>query len=218
MKVSVNKAHFPVTVLGPGRRIGLWLQGCSIRCPNCISRDTWEQDPAKDIEIEQLLGWCKEISSSKLDGVTISGGEPFDQPDGLLELLTQLHAWRREQTLDFDILCYSGYPFLKLKNKYPEILALLDAVISEPFVDHLPMTKVWRGSSNQHLVPLSTLGLQRFESFVERPTDPAVKRIQMAVQDQKVWYIGIPDRGDMDRLEQACALQGIQFDQTSWRQ
>ena len=168
MKVSVNKAHFPVTVLGPGRRIGLWLQGCSIRCPNCISRDTWEQDPAKDIEIEQLLGWCKEISSSKLDGVTISGGEPFDQTDGLLELLTQLHAWRREQTLDFDILCYSGYPFLKLKNKYPEILALLDAVISEPFVDHLPMTKVWRGSSNQHLVPLSTLGLQRFESFVER--------------------------------------------------
>ena len=74
MKISVNKAHFPVTVLGPGRRIGLWLQGCSIRCPNCVSRDTWEVDNARDVEIDDLVLWCQDISDSRPDGITISGG------------------------------------------------------------------------------------------------------------------------------------------------
>src|SRR3546814_9784731 len=44
MRIAVSRLHFPVTALGPGRRIGLWLQGCSIRCPGCISVDTWAHD------------------------------------------------------------------------------------------------------------------------------------------------------------------------------
>ncbi len=47
MNILLNKAHFPVTVLGPGRRIGIWLQGCSIGCAGCISQDTWEADATK---------------------------------------------------------------------------------------------------------------------------------------------------------------------------
>ena len=39
--ISLSRLHFPVTTLGPGRRIGIWFQGCSIRCPGCISADTW---------------------------------------------------------------------------------------------------------------------------------------------------------------------------------
>ncbi len=218
MKISLNKAHFPVTVLGPGRRIGLWLQGCTIRCPNCISQDTWEIDATKTFEIGELLQWCQDISADSFDGITISGGEPFDQPDALLELLTQFGRWRIDRELQFDILCYSGYPLAALKRGHADILARLDAVISEPFVDQLPMTHVLRGSSNQRLVPLTPLGEQRFGALIASQTDPEAKRIQIAVQGQRVWYIGIPSRGDMDRLERVCALQGIQFDQASWRQ
>ena len=39
--IRLNKAHYPVTALGPGRRIGLWLQGCALACPGCISQDSW---------------------------------------------------------------------------------------------------------------------------------------------------------------------------------
>lgn len=42
MRMILSRLHFPVTTLGPGRRIGVWFQGCSIRCAGCISRDTWE--------------------------------------------------------------------------------------------------------------------------------------------------------------------------------
>src|SRR5215218_593389 len=88
--IQLNKAHWPVTVLGPGRRIGLWMQGCSIHCPGCVSQDTWPADPATAITVDALVDWCRTTTGSALDGVTISGGEPFDQPDALLRLLVAL--------------------------------------------------------------------------------------------------------------------------------
>ena len=106
--LELNKAHWPVTVLGPGRRIGLWVQGCSIHCPGCVSQDTWPSDPAKAIAVRDLVAWCRRTAGDAVEGVTISGGEPFDQPVALAALLRALDAWRRHARLDFDILCYSG--------------------------------------------------------------------------------------------------------------
>ena len=93
--LQLNKAHWPVTVLGPGRRIGLWVQGCTIDCKGCVSQDTWPQDATKAIAVRDLVAWCKRTAGDALDGVTISGGEPFEQPDGLRALLAGLRAWRR---------------------------------------------------------------------------------------------------------------------------
>ncbi|WP_461325238.1 4Fe-4S cluster-binding domain-containing protein [Bradyrhizobium diazoefficiens] len=47
IRISVSRIHFPVTTLGPGRRLGIWFQGCSIRCPGCISMDTWMEGAGK---------------------------------------------------------------------------------------------------------------------------------------------------------------------------
>jgi anaerobic ribonucleoside-triphosphate reductase activating protein len=96
MKIRLNKAHFPVTTLGPGQRIGLWVQGCHIQCPGCLSRDTWESDPAREVELELVLAWCRYVAPEGCGGVTISGGEPFEQPAALAALLDGLIAWRRE--------------------------------------------------------------------------------------------------------------------------
>ena len=136
--IELNKAHWPVTVLGPGRRIGIWVQGCSIHCPGCVSQDTWPRDAAKAIAVRDLLGWCRKVSANAPDGVTISGGEPFEQPRALLALLDGLSAWRAGANLDFDILCYSGMPLRRLEKDHARLLARLDAVIPEPFVDGLP--------------------------------------------------------------------------------
>ncbi len=100
--LELNKAHWPVTVLGPGRRIGLWVQGCSIHCPGCVSQDTWPKDPARAIAVPELIAWCRKVTAGTFDGVTISGGEPFEQPAGLAALLEALVAWRRERHLDAD--------------------------------------------------------------------------------------------------------------------
>jgi anaerobic ribonucleoside-triphosphate reductase activating protein len=215
--LQLNKAHWPVTVLGPGRRIGLWLQGCSIHCPGCVSQDTWDPDPTKAIAVDDLVAWCRRTAGDALDGITISGGEPFDQPEGLRALLAGLSKWRTRSRLDFDVLCYSGYPLRTLKSRHAALLAQLDAVIPEPYVDHLPLGNAWRGSSNQTLVPLSARGRTRYGAYVDAAQAPGGKRMQVAVEGGRVWMIGIPERDDMARVEALCAARGLALSKVSWR-
>jgi anaerobic ribonucleoside-triphosphate reductase activating protein len=215
--LQLNKAHWPVTVLGPGRRIGIWVQGCSIHCPGCVSQDTWPRDQSKAIPVRDLLTWCRKVSSGALDGVTISGGEPFEQPKALRVLLDGLIAWRRDAALDFDILCYSGLPQRRLEKEHAALLARLDAIIPEPYVNDLPQGNVWRGSRNQPLVPLSARGKTRYAAHVEEAADAHGKRMQAAVDGKRVWMIGIPGRGDMAAVEALCAARGLALTDVSWR-
>ena len=215
--LELNKAHWPVTVLGPGRRIGLWVQGCTIGCRNCVSQDTWPRDPQKRIAVSKLLDWCRGIAKDALDGITISGGEPFEQPVGLRALLDGLGQWRNDAKLDFDILCYSGYSLAKLQRNHASLLALLDAIIPEPYVEGKPLTHLWRGSGNQPLVPLSARGRERYASYVDAAADSDGKRMQVAVEGGRVWMIGIPARGDMARVETLCAERGLELQNVSWR-
>jgi anaerobic ribonucleoside-triphosphate reductase activating protein len=117
-RLSLSKLHFPITALGPGRRIGIWLQGCSIRCAGCMSRDTWafsrDSEPSEGL-LERMAPWLTEA-----DGVTISGGEPFDQPYGLLALLARLR-----ERFKGDVLVYSGYEFEALRAQHGAALAAI---------------------------------------------------------------------------------------------
>jgi len=102
--IALSRIHFPVTTLGPGRRIGIWLQGCSIRCPGCISMDTWA--PGRGITtiddvVSAIAQWIPTA-----DGITISGGEPFDQPVALMELLGRLRS-----LTEADVLVFTGHPW-----------------------------------------------------------------------------------------------------------
>lgn len=126
MELSLSRVHFPVTTLGPGRRLGIWFQGCSIRCPGCISADTW--GPSKRRVgiaqlLEQLTPWLAEA-----EGITLSGGEPFDQFPALLVLLQGLR-----QSAPLDILVYSGYSLEHLQPLLQQAEGLIDALISDPF-------------------------------------------------------------------------------------
>jgi len=216
MKLQLNKAHFPVTALGPGRRIGIWTQGCSIGCPGCVSLDTWKPDSSKSIEIEALVGWCRRVGAQGFDGVTISGGEPFDQPRALAALLAALHAWRRSCAQPFDILCYSGYRLERLRKEHSKLLARLDAVLCDPYVERLQTERPWRGSDNQRLVPLTPLGEARYGAFVDTQ-EMAPKPFQVVADGERLWFVGIPRRGDLARIEQACAERGVALTATSWR-
>ena len=218
MKIALNKAHYPVTVLGPGKRIGLWLQGCSIGCTGCVSQDTWAADETFDTTVETVLDWCRKVATQGLDGVTISGGEPFEQPEALGALLDGLQAWRSEATLDFDVLAYSGMPLRRLQRDHADLLARLDAIIPEPFVEKQPVTHVWRGSGNQPLLALSERGQVRYADWLGATAESQTKRMQIQVSDGRVWAIGIPARGDMQALEGLCASRGLPFASVSWRQ
>lgn len=216
MQIGLNKVHFPVTSLGPGKRIGIWFQGCTVGCPNCVSRDTWSAVSTSLIDVGAVVDWCRRQSDQDLDGITISGGEPFEQPAGLKSLLDGITSWRKEYRLKLDILCYSGLSFARLQRDFADILTRLDAVIPEPFVNGRPAKRPWRGSSNQPLIPLSRLGNERYAGFVDNEI-VGKPDFQVQVQAGRIWFIGIPDFGDMERLEAACSSRGVVPENVSWR-
>jgi anaerobic ribonucleoside-triphosphate reductase activating protein len=214
LNIRVNKAHYPVTVLGYGRRIGIWLQGCPIRCEGCISTDTWEDDPEREMTVEVLLEWCRNTVQNEIDGLTITGGEPFHQADALLSLLEGFHQWKRDSAAPLDILCYSGYDLAYLERHHSDLLLLLDAVIPGPFCADRPMVDPLCGSGNQSVVPLSPLGKVLYGKGARFTSKPG--QLQFQADREGLWLIGVPERNAMNTFRARCAEKGLIMEDTSW--
>ena len=90
-------------VLGPGRRYVLWTQGCLRRCQGCITPESRPLDGGVDIDIDALA--YDIVSRPNIDGLTVSGGEPFLQAKGVGRLLELVHNERPEMT----VIVYTGY-------------------------------------------------------------------------------------------------------------
>jgi anaerobic ribonucleoside-triphosphate reductase activating protein len=141
--------------------------------------------------LEEIEGTLHEA-----DGVTISGGEPFDQPDALSELLQGIRA-----RTGSDILVFSGHPLEKLEPWLGTLNGLIDCIIADPFEAETAQTFLLRGSDNQRMRFLTRLGQERFEPL-ERPLRPGDRVLDVVFDDgaSEAFLVGIPRQGDMRRL------------------
>lgn len=212
--VRLNRLHYPVTTLGPGTRLGIWVQGCSIECPGCVSRDTWERSMAQPMAVAEVIARANLLCAGPVDGVTVSGGEPFDQPEGLRGLLEGLRDWLDGgSNPDADLLAYTGYELDDAISRAPNALAYLDAVIAGPYIALQHSPAAWWGSSNQELVPLTDRGRSRYAT-----PPPASGKIQIDVDSAgQVWLIGVPQPGILRKVESSLSSAGVQLKGVSWR-
>lgn len=231
MTLRLDRLHFPVTTLGPGRRLGLWVQGCTLACPGCLARDSWDPVGGRELSSEAIVAAADRVCGDDTpDGVTISGGEPFEQPNGLAEVVPALRTWGGRRGRDLDVLVYSGFPLDHLEAAHPDLLAQFDAIIPEPFEQRAPTDRPWRGSDNQPLVLLSELGRARFAGDEVASAGPGAAgvdagrsgradapSIQVCIDAGRVWLVGVPRPGDLPRLEAALARRGVELQDVSWR-
>ena len=192
----------------------MWFQGCRLRCRGCISQDTWHAaTPADQVPVREVLDWI--AGCGPVDGLTISGGEPFDQPAALSALIrgfrARFSAVVTGSGVPTDVLVYSGYSAARLHRVHPQLWRLPDAVVSGPYVAGRP-GDARRGSGNQQVHTHSRLGQDRYGSGA----DP-VGGLQVEVAGGAVWMIGIPREGDMARLEADLVTRGVHLSDVSWR-
>lgn len=198
--VFVSRLHFPVTALGPGRRVGLWLQGCSIRCPGCISVDTWAHGIG-EVVLDDLLDRLA-IVAGDADGLTVSGGEPFEQPEALGAILAH---WRKIATSS--TLVFTGRAFEGVESWLSDHPGLIDALVSGPFRSDLPQTLALRGSDNQRLHALTEAGAKLL--IYERPATVEDRRLDVSFDEHgHAWLAGIPARGELARLRRVLSASG----------
>lgn len=208
----LSRLHYPVSNLGFGVRAGIWFQGCTVRCRGCVSRDTWTFDASRRCDIDAVIAWLDGLDGP-VDGITISGGEPTDQPDALRALLEALSPWRAGG----DILMYSGRPSAQLERECPWLWDRVDLLITDPFDAAASGDCALRGSTNQHVHRLSPVAEARYpaESF-EETYGPQRQQVSIHVDDKSVWMVGIPKAGDLTKLRRSLASRGIVAGRTSW--
>ena len=211
----VSRVHYPVTALGPGRRLGIWFQGCPLACRGCIARDTWDPAGGRDIPVAELIGAWRAAVADGADGLTISGGEPLEQREALAALLIAADEVRGPAGREIDILLYTGYETGELDPAASATLDLADAVVTGRYRAAEPTRLIWRGSANQRLLPRTALGRRRYGPYLHHVRERAP--MQVRVDERDVWFIGVPHRGDMPRLERALRAQGVTWKGASWR-
>lgn len=153
----------PVTeVEGPGARFALWVRGCSIRCPGCCNPHLFERG-RESIPVDRLLDEVRGVLAH-VEGLTLLGGEPFEQAPALARLAAGVRA------LDLSVMTFTGYTLEHLRARgdagTDALLAATDVLVDGPYLAHRPeRRRRWAGSENQRFHYMSS----RYSPAIETP-------------------------------------------------
>lgn len=151
--MQINRIIDKTYAEGPGCRFCIWVQGCSHRCDGCFATDLWSyaegQTVSKEYVGERLLS-VKDFVS----GVTLLGGEPFDQAEELADFA------KLAKSLGKNVITFTGYTYAQLKaddrDDWRSLLKYTDLLIDGRFEKSLlDYSRPLVGSSNQQIIFLS---------------------------------------------------------------
>ena len=193
----VARVLFPVEVLGPGNRVGIWTCGCPHKCDGCANPELWEADENKNIKIPVLLDLVRRIvSNNQVDGFTITGGEPFLQKEELKELLAALSMWSQ------DILVYTGFLREQLTDTDLEHVSVL---IDGPYIKEKNCGLTLRGSSNQRVFILD----RRYEELYASYLSEEHSKIQNFLDGTSVISVGIHQIDFREKIGPSMMQRGL---------
>jgi anaerobic ribonucleoside-triphosphate reductase activating protein len=212
MKINISRVHYPVHSLGPGKRMIIWLQGCSLAedgnaCYKCISKDLWDKTLGTEQDVEVFGDEIMEvINNQSIDGITISGGEPTDQSEQLEMLHRQLSS---SPKLDWLIFTYKTKDQLHEENTY--LYDNFDAFVCGKYNYSLSSSTPLLASSNQELVLNTILARNRYKNLEKLP------RLEYFFTEGKsVEFAGVPLQDEMETISTKLKDKGIVFESNSW--
>lgn len=152
MDIRLNGIVNDSIVDGPGLRLAVFVQGCSHHCPGCHNPETHDPKGGQPGDTEDVLQLMKE--NPLLDGLTLSGGEPFEQPEACLALA------KAARGMGLSVWIYSGYRYEALLNQEQAaikgLLDTCDVLVDGPFLlAERSLELDFRGSRNQRLIDLT---------------------------------------------------------------
>jgi len=136
---------------GPGLRYVVFTQGCGVCCSGCHNPDTWDSSGGTEISADDII---KEMLSNPLiDGLTLSGGEPFEQAADCISLA----AAARNNGMN--VWVFTGKVFEELLDEAKEnenvqkLLSLSDVLVDGKYIEkERTLSLKWRGSRNQRII------------------------------------------------------------------
>lgn len=152
-QIVINRIVKNTRVEGFGCRYCIWVQGCSIHCPQCANQDMWDKKQGKIYDIDEIVVDILK-QECNIEGVTFLGGEPFEQAEALAIIAERI----REK--GYSVITFTGYEYISLQSSLDKdiqnLLKHTDLLIDGPFkIRKLDYSRPWVGSSNQRYIFLS---------------------------------------------------------------
>ena len=190
MKTIRTYSILPNTrTLGPFNRFAIWTQGCPRRCDGCMTPDAQPMDGGKAMCINSL---SKRITCVyDIEGITISGGEPFMQAKALAQLIKSVKTGR-----DLGIIVYTGYTLKELyqlievenDTAIKQFFDQIDILIDGPYLKHLDDGLSLRGSSNQTVNLLT----DRYAKIVDQYYKKKRREVEIHLLKDQIFLAGVP--------------------------
>jgi anaerobic ribonucleoside-triphosphate reductase activating protein len=189
--------HPACRVLGPGNRFVVWVQGCPLSCPDCVSPQWIPFTGGLRRDVEEL---ADDIVARAVDGLTLSGGEPFAHAEALAQLVRSVRRQR-----DLSVMSYSGFPieYLRARGSAAQraLLAELDILVDGPYVRTRHAALRWRGSANQRIHVLTPR-----HADLDAPDEFAGLQFEVTAEGDLHW-MGVPPVGGFRHaLEMAVGM------------
>ncbi|EGJ70264.1 anaerobic ribonucleoside-triphosphate reductase activating protein [Bacteroides coprosuis DSM 18011] len=151
--MNILHTYSETIVDGDGIRYSIYFAGCPHRCVGCHNPESRNPKAGTLLTDEKLDKIIDEINNNPLlDGITLSGGDPFFNPIEMLPIVKKL----KDKT-QLSIWCYTGFLYEELlKDKHSQaILEYIDVLVDGPFIqEKYSPTLPFRGSTNQRLIKL----------------------------------------------------------------
>lgn len=181
MKLRISHTDPGTTLLGPEKRFVIWVHGCCFDCPGCLAQNIRNSE-YQIIETECL---ADQIIASGVEGLTVSGGEPFLQAKALAALIRQIR-----QSVDMGVIVYSGFTFEQLceNAEYRELLSATDILIDGPYIRELDDGRPYVGSSNQRVLYLSDRYLETGPVYY----GTGKRRAEIKMLKDRLVLVGVP--------------------------
>lgn len=189
----VDRLLYPVTALGPGNRVAIWVAGCHHYCEKCANPELWEQHTFQKITPKKMAAAIRATVKNEDLKLTITGGEPMDQAEEISEMITLLKDLYENTGTEMEILIYTGYRLEELPENaaVQKLLSQIDVLIDGEYVDTLNDNQVvLRGSSNQRIHYFNKEVQPHYETYLSEG-----RKIQNFIYDYKTVSVGIHNRG-----------------------
>lgn len=189
---------YPVEVLGPGKRIGIWFCGCPHACHGCSNPELWGFHEQYATSLPVVMDLIQKIAKSHpVDGFTFTGGDPLYQKDDFFALTEAC------QSISDDILLYSGYLLDEIPQFYLKYVSVL---IDGKYEEEKNNNFLLRGSSNQNIHILQEKWSDKYELYLKT----AKNQIQNFQTREGIISVGIHQRDFKDNLSNLLKTKGME--------
>lgn len=197
----IARILYPVKVLGPGSRIGIWFDGCNHHCVGCSNPELWNLQERYKTSLATIMELINCIKKTQpIDGFTLTGGDPFMQPEALNQLLSELLK------ISEDILVYTGYEYKALCQKYSSIVSKIGVLIDGKYLQEQNNGTVLRGSDNQKIIIINQCLKDKYKQYMITEQN----KIQNFTTVDGVISVGIHKTGYEEQIDQLLKRKGLE--------